>query len=132
MRRGLTSEDGLRSVKGMRDFLREAEEKRREMLKKYSPDSFKLTPEEEKALSDKLSGLAEKVRAYHEQMRNFMERLSGKYAGNMDEMQRRMQEAYQRHQELKKPAAKPDLRSQHAAGPKPDGTELSELDGHAG
>src|SRR5882724_10754936 len=101
MRRGLTSEDGLRSVKGMRDFLREADEKRREMLKKYSPDSFKLTPEEEKALSDKLSSLAEKLEAYHEQMRNFMERLSGKYAGNMDEMQRRMQEAYQRYQELR-------------------------------
>ena len=101
MRRGLTSEDGLRSVKGMRDFLREADEKRREMLKKYSPDSFKLSPEEEKALSDKLSNLAEKLEAYHEQMRNFMERLSGKYAGNMDEMQRRMQEAYQRYQELR-------------------------------
>ena len=101
MRRGLTSEDGLRSVKGMRDFLREADEKRREMLKKYSPDSFKLTPEEEKALSDKLSSLAEKLEAYHEQMRNFMERLSGKYAGNMEDMQRRMQEAYQRYQELR-------------------------------
>jgi uncharacterized protein with von Willebrand factor type A (vWA) domain len=100
MRRGLTSEDGLRSVKGMREFLREAEQKRRELLNQYSPDSFKLTPEETQALSDKLSSLAEKLEAYHDKMRNFMERLSGKYADSMDEMSRRMQDAYQRYQEL--------------------------------
>ncbi|MGE5817267.1 MAG: VWA domain-containing protein [Deltaproteobacteria bacterium] len=100
MRRGLTSEDGLRSVKGMREFLREAEQKRRELLNQYSPDSFKLTPEETQALGDKLSSLAEKLEAYHDKMRNFMERMSGKYADSMDEMSRRMQEAYQRYQEL--------------------------------
>src|SRR4051812_6444546 len=101
MRRGLTSEDGQRSVKGMRDFLRQADEKRRELLNKYSPDSFKLTPEETQALSDKLSSLAEKLEAYHDKMRNFMERLSGRYADSMDEMNRKMQEAYQRYQELR-------------------------------
>src|SRR5205809_801079 len=101
MRRGLTSEDGQRSVKGMRDLLREAEERRRELLNKYSPDSFKLSPEEQRALSEKLNSLAEKLEAYHETMRNFMERLSGKYADNMDEMTRRMQEAYQRYQQLR-------------------------------
>jgi len=100
MRRGLRSEDGTRSVKGMRDFLREADQKRKELLNKYSPDSFKLTPEEQKALSDKLSSLAEKLEAYQEQMRNFMERMSGKYADRMDEMSQKMQEAYQRFQEL--------------------------------
>ncbi|MBI2364244.1 MAG: VWA domain-containing protein [Deltaproteobacteria bacterium] len=102
MRRGYRSEDGSRSVKGMRDFLREADQKRKELLNKYSPDSFKLTPEEQKALSDKLSSLAEKLEAYHEQMRNFMERMSGKYADRMDEMSQKMQEAYQRFQELQK------------------------------
>lgn len=101
MRRGLKSEDGLRSVKGMRDFLREADEKKRELLNKYSPDSFKLTPEEARALSEKLNNLAEKLDSYHEKMRNFMERLSGKYANNMDDLARRMQEAYQRYQELR-------------------------------
>ncbi len=101
MRRGLKSEDGLRSVKGIRDFLREADEKRRELLNKYSPDSFKLTPEETQALSEKLSSLAEKLDAYHEKMRNFMERLSGKYANNMEDLARRMQEAYQRYEELR-------------------------------
>lgn len=101
MRRGLTSEDGLRSVKGMREFLREAEQKRRELLNQYSPDSFKLTPEETQALSDKLGSLAEKLEAYHDKMRNFMERLSGRYADSMDAMSRRMQEAYQRYQELR-------------------------------
>ncbi|MGH9637900.1 MAG: hypothetical protein ACRD72_23940, partial [Candidatus Angelobacter sp.] len=101
MRRGLTSEDGQRSVKGMRDFLRQADEKRRELLNKYSPDSFKLTPEETQALSDKLSSLAEKLEAYHDKMSNFMERLSGRYADSMDEMNRKMQEAYQRYQELR-------------------------------
>ncbi len=101
MRRGLVSEDGLRSVKGMRDFLREAEEKKRDLLEKYSPDSFKLTPEEAQALSEKLSSLAEKLDAYHEKMRNFMERLSGRYANDMEEMARRMQQAQQRYQELR-------------------------------
>src|SRR5678816_4178749 len=65
MRRGFTSEDGQRSVKGLRDFLRQADEKRRELLNKYSPDSFKLTPEEQQALSEKLSKLAEKMEAYN-------------------------------------------------------------------
>ena len=102
MRRGLTSEDGQRSVKGMRDFLRQADEKRRELLNKYSPDSFKLSPEETRQLSDKLNSLAEKLEAYHDKMRNFLERLSGRYADSMDEMNRKMQEAYQRYQELQK------------------------------
>jgi uncharacterized protein with von Willebrand factor type A (vWA) domain len=101
MRRGFRSEDGQRSVKGIRDFLREADEKRKELLSKYSPDSFKLTPEEQRSLSDKLNSLAEKLEAYHDQMRNFMERMSGKYADRMDELNRKMQEAYQRYQELK-------------------------------
>ncbi len=101
LRRGLASDDGQRSVKGLRDFLREAEEKKKELLEKYSPESFKLTPEEAKALSDKLNSLAEKLEAYHDKMRNFMERLSGKYAQNMDELQRKMQEGFERYQELR-------------------------------
>src|SRR5439155_23326327 len=102
MRRGFTSEDGQRSVKGMRDFLREADEKRRELLNKYSPHSFKLTSEEQQALSEKLNSLAEKLEKYHEQMRNFMERMSGKFADRMDELNEKMREAYQRYQELQK------------------------------
>src|SRR5581483_10500422 len=50
-------EEGVRSVKGLRDFLRDAEDKKKELLEKYSPESFKLTPEEAKALSDKLNSL---------------------------------------------------------------------------
>src|SRR5947208_14453812 len=91
MRRGLTSEDGQRSMKGMRDLLQEAEERRRELHNKYSPDSFKLSPEEQRALSEKLNSLAAKLETYHETLRNFMERLSGKYADNMDKMTRRIQ-----------------------------------------
>ncbi|HXG52668.1 MAG TPA: VWA domain-containing protein [candidate division Zixibacteria bacterium] len=101
MRRGFTSEDGQRSVRGLRDFLRQAEEKRRELLNRYSPDSFKLSPEEARALSDKLNSLAEKLEAYHEKMKNFMERLSGRYAADMNELARKMQEAYRRYQELR-------------------------------
>jgi uncharacterized protein with von Willebrand factor type A (vWA) domain len=101
LRRGVASDDGQRSVKGLRDILREAEEKKKELLEKYSPDSFKLTPEEAKALSDKLNSLAEKLEAYHDKMRNFMERLSGKYAQNMDELARKMQEGFERYQELR-------------------------------
>ncbi len=99
-RRGFKSEDGQRSVKGIRDFLREADEKRKELLNKYSPDSFKLTPQEQKALSDKLNSLAEKLEAYHEKMSNFMERMSGKYADRMDELGQKMREAYERYQQL--------------------------------
>ena len=91
MRRGFTSDDGERSVKGIRDYLREAEQKKKEILQKYSPDSFKLSPEEQQALSEKLNKLAEKLEAYHEKMRNFMERLSGRYAQDMQEMARKMQ-----------------------------------------
>jgi uncharacterized protein with von Willebrand factor type A (vWA) domain len=101
MRRGVSSEDGQRSVKGLRDILRQAEEKKKELLEKYSPDSFKLTPEESKALSDKLNSLAEKLEAYHEKMKNFMERLSGRYAQNMDELQKKMQQGFDRYQELR-------------------------------
>ncbi len=101
MRRGVASDDGQRSVKGLRDILREAEEKKKELLEKYSPESFKLTPEEAKALSDKLNSLAEKLEAYHDKMRNFLERLSGKYAQNMDELARKMQEGFERYQELR-------------------------------
>lgn len=101
LRRGLVSDDGARSVKGMREFLREAEGKKRELLEKYSPNSFKLSPEETQALSEKLNQLAEKLEAYHEKMRNFMERLSGRYAQDMQEMGRRMNQAYNRYQELR-------------------------------
>lgn len=101
MRRGLTSDDGLRSVKGFLDFLREADEKKKELLQKYSPDSFKLSPEQTRALSEKLSQLAEKLEAYHEKMKTFMERLSGRYAQDMEEISRKMREAQERYQELK-------------------------------
>jgi uncharacterized protein with von Willebrand factor type A (vWA) domain len=119
MRRGLTSEDGQRSVKGLRDFLRQADEKRRELLNKYSPESFKLNPEETQQLSDKLNSLAEKLEAYHDKMRNFMERLSGRYADSMDEMNRKMQEAYQRYQELQQRLKNqiPDRRAQQPLDP---------------
>ncbi|MGH7829149.1 MAG: hypothetical protein ACREP8_03130, partial [Candidatus Binatia bacterium] len=101
MRRGFVSDDGLRSVKGMRDLLKEAEEKKRELLEKYSPDSFKLSSEEARALSEKLNSIAEKLEAYHEKMRNFMERLYGRYNNDMDDMARKMQEAYDRYQRLR-------------------------------
>jgi len=101
MRRGFQSEDGQRSVKGLRDFLKEADEKRRELLEKYSPDSFQLSPEETQQLSDKLNDLAEKLEAYQEKMRNFMERLSGRYAQNMGEMAEKMRQAQERYQQLK-------------------------------
>ncbi len=101
MRRGLTSDDGLRSVKGLRDFMRDAEEKKRELLQKYSPDSFKLSQEQAQELNEKLSQLTEKLEAYHERMKNFMERLSGRYAQDLEEMARKMQQANERYQELK-------------------------------
>ena len=101
MRRGFESDDGQRSVQGLRDLLQQAEEKKQDLLNKYSPDSFKLSPEESEALSRKLNELAEKMEAYHDKMRNFMERLSGKYAQNMDELAEKMRQAQERYQQLK-------------------------------
>lgn len=101
MRRGFQSEDGQRSVRGLQDLLREADQRRRELLEKYSPDSFKLSPEETEALSQKLNQLAEKLEAYHEKMRSFMERLSGRYAQDMSEMAEKMRQAQERYQQLR-------------------------------
>lgn len=101
MRRGFESEDGRRSVQGLRDLLRQAEEKKQDILNKYSPDSFKLSPEESEALGRKLHELAEKLEAYHEKMRNFMERLSGRYAQDMDELAERMRQAQERYRKLR-------------------------------
>ena len=101
MRRGFESDDGMRSVQGLRDLLQQAEEQKQDLLNKYSPDSFKLSPEESEALSRKLNELAEKMEAYHDKMRNFMERLSGKYAQNMDELAEKMRQAQERYQRLK-------------------------------
>src|SRR6266699_104602 len=70
MRRGFTSEDGQRSVKGMRDFLREADEKRRELLNKYSPDSFKLTSEEQQALSEKMQEAYQRYQELRNRLQN--------------------------------------------------------------
>ncbi len=102
MRRGFVSEDGLRSVKGMKDLLKEAESRKKKLLEKYSPDSFKLSPQEAKALSQKLSSLAEKLEAYQQSLRNFLERLSGRYAHDMDELSQKMRQAQRRYEELKK------------------------------
>ena len=101
MRRGFESDDGMRSVQGLRDLLQQAEEQKQDLLNKYSPDSFKLSPEESEALSRKLNELAEKMEAYHDKMRNFMERLSGKYAQDMDELAEKMRQAQERYQRLK-------------------------------
>ncbi len=101
MRRGFESDDGMRSVQGLRDLLQQAEEQKQDLLNKYSPDSFKLSPEESEALSRKLNELAEKMETYHDKMRNFMERLSGKYAQNMDELAEKMRQAQERYQRLK-------------------------------
>jgi len=130
MRRGFQSEDGQRSVKGLQDLLREADQKRRELLEKYSPDSFKLSPEESEALSNKLNELAEKLEAYQEKMRSFMERLSGRYSQDMSEMAEKMQQAQERYQRLKERLGQQvDERSMgqqgNMTGPSPEG--LSEM-----
>lgn len=101
MRRGLVSEDGLRSVKGMRELLKEAADQKKKLLEKYSPDSFKLSAQEAEALSEKLNSLAEKLEAYHQKMGNFLERLSGRYANDMDELAQKMRQAQKHYEELK-------------------------------
>ncbi len=101
MRRGFESEDGRRSVQGLRDLLQQAEARKQELLDQYSPDSFRLSAEESEALGRKLNELAEKLEAYHEKMRHFMERLSGRYAQDMDELAERMRRAQERYQQLK-------------------------------
>jgi len=120
----------MRSVKGLQDLLREADQKRRELLEKYSPDSFKLSPEESEALGNKLNELAEKLEAYHEKMQSFMERLSGRYSQNMSELAEKMQQAHERYQQLRERLGQQvgERSMQHTGdmtGPSPEG--LSEM-----
>jgi uncharacterized protein with von Willebrand factor type A (vWA) domain len=101
MRRGFESEDGRRSVQGLREILQQAEAKKEELLNWYSPDSFRLSPEERTDLSRKLNELTGKIEGYYRQMLNFVERLSGRYGQNMDTLAKRLTEVHERHQQLR-------------------------------
>lgn len=94
LRRGFTSEDGYRSVRGMDDMMREVERKKKELLNKYSPDSFKLDQEQ-------LQRLMEQAQAYMERMQQFMEQLMQRFPQHSERMGERLDELYQKYQQLK-------------------------------
>jgi uncharacterized protein with von Willebrand factor type A (vWA) domain len=94
LRRGFTSEDGYRSLRGLDDMLREVERKKKELLNKYSPDSFKLDQEQ-------LQRLMQQAQAYMERLQQFMEQLMQRFPQHSDQMGERMEELYQKYQQLK-------------------------------
>jgi len=94
LRRGFTSEDGYRSLRGLDDMLREVERKKKELLNKYSPDSFKLDQEQ-------LQRLMQQAQAYMERLQQFMEQLMQRFPQHSERMGERMEELYQKYQQLK-------------------------------
>src|SRR5918999_2983858 len=94
LRRGFTSDDGYRSLRGLDDMLREVERKKRDVLNKYSPDSFKLDQEQ-------LQRLMQQAQAYMERMQQFMEQLMQRFPQHSDQLGDRMEELYQKYQQLK-------------------------------
>jgi uncharacterized protein with von Willebrand factor type A (vWA) domain len=94
LRRGFTSEDGYRSLRGLDDMLREVERKKKDILNKYSPDSFKLDQEQ-------LQRLMEQAQAYMERLQQFMEQLMQRFPQHSEQMGERMEELYQKYQQLK-------------------------------
>lgn len=94
LRRGFTSEDGYRSLRGLDDMLREVERKKKELLNKYSPDSFKLD-------QGQLQRLMEQAQAYMERLQQFMEQLMQRFPQHSEQMGERMEELYQKYQQLK-------------------------------
>ena len=94
LRRGFTSDDGYRSLRGLDDMLREVERKKKDILNKYSPDSFKLDQEQ-------LQRLMQQAQAYMERMQQFMEQLMQRFPQHSEQMGERMEELYQKYQQLK-------------------------------
>jgi uncharacterized protein with von Willebrand factor type A (vWA) domain len=94
LRRGFTSEDGYRSLRGLDDMLREVERKKKDILNKYSPDSFKLDQEQ-------LQRLMQQAQAYMERLQQFMEQLMQRFPQHSEQMGERMEELYQKYQQLK-------------------------------
>ena len=94
LRRGFTSENGYRSLRGMDDMLREVERKKKELLNKYSPDSFKLDQEQ-------LQRLMQQAQDYMQRMQEFMEQLMQRFPQHSEHMGERLEELYQKYQQLK-------------------------------
>ena len=94
LRRGFTSENGYRSLRGMDDILREVERKKKELLNKYSPDSFKLDQEQ-------LQRLMQQAQDYMQRLQEFMEQLMQRFPQHSEQMGERLEELYQKYQQLK-------------------------------
>jgi uncharacterized protein with von Willebrand factor type A (vWA) domain len=94
LRRGFTSEDGYRSVRGLDDIMREVERKKKELLNKYSPDSFKLDQEQ-------LQRLMQQAQAYMERLQEFMQQLMQRFPQHSEQMNERLDELYQKYQQLR-------------------------------
>jgi uncharacterized protein with von Willebrand factor type A (vWA) domain len=94
LRRGFTSENGYRSLRGMDDILRDVERKKKELLNKYSPDSFKLNQEQ-------LQRLMQQAQDYMQRMQEFMEQLMQRFPQHSEHMGERLEELYEKYQQLK-------------------------------
>lgn len=94
LRRGFTSDDGYRSVRGLDDMLREVERKKKELLNKYSPDSFKLDQEQ-------MQRLMQQVQDYIQRMQEFMQQLMQRFPQHTDQLGDRLQELSEKFQQLR-------------------------------
>lgn len=94
LRRGFTSDDGYRSLRGLDDMMREVERKKKELLNKYSPNSFQLD-------QDQIQRLMEKAQEYLQRMQGFMEQLMQRFPQRSEHVSERMEELYQKYQQLK-------------------------------
>ncbi|MBI4640363.1 MAG: VWA domain-containing protein [Candidatus Tectomicrobia bacterium] len=94
LQRGFTSEDGTRSMRGLQDLLKEVEAKKRDILDKYSPESFKLSQEQ-------LQELMQKAQEYFHKLQDFMERLQERYREQSERMSGKMEDLYEKYQQLR-------------------------------
>ncbi|RMF83446.1 MAG: hypothetical protein D6736_21555, partial [Nitrospinota bacterium] len=94
LRKGLTSEDGMRSMSGLQDIMRQVEQKKKDILQRYSPDSFKLSTEQ-------IQELMQKIQDYFSRIQDFMERLQERYRQESELIASQMERIYQQYQQLR-------------------------------
>lgn len=99
--RGMTTEDGERSVPGLRDLIADIEKKKKDLLNRYSPDSFKLTPQELRALRQKMEQVSRKIQENYAKLQDVLDHMRSRYRDNLDELQDKLNKLSRSHQTLR-------------------------------
>jgi uncharacterized protein with von Willebrand factor type A (vWA) domain len=100
--RGMTSEDGERSVPGLRELIAGLEKKKKDLLNRYSPDSFKLNPQELRALAQKMEQISRKVQESYGRLQELFDQMRSRYRDEMDELQDKLSELSRNYETLRK------------------------------